>query len=108
MKNLEMLATDYFFRSSLPSELESLSPHPRIDDVYGIDVGEVHTLGERIYIKGNGVVSVELRHAEIMDQSEAITQSFPFDFEFVLELNSQKEFEIIKVKPKFDLSSYNS
>ena len=65
---LEQLITNYFHQD-LPSELDSLSTHTRPDEVSDIDIDEINISSKSIFIKGNGVVSVEMQFGSDSDQN---------------------------------------
>lgn len=108
--DIETLITNYIYSDS-PSELDELSTHTRLAEVFDIDIDEIKISGENIFVKGDGVVSVELQFGSDGDQEKGdgfkSYDNFPFDFEITLAYNSKKELEIIKVD-KFDVdtSSY--
>ena len=80
---LEQLITNYFHQD-LPSELDSLSTHTRPDEVSDIDIDEINISSKSIFIKGNGVVSVEMQFGSDSDQNNddgfKINDNFPFYF----------------------------
>jgi Holliday junction resolvase len=108
--DFEILITNYI-HSDLPSELDELSTHTRPDEVFDIDIDEINISGENIFVKGDGVVSVELQFGSDGDQNKGdgfkTFDKFPFEFEMTLAYNSKRELEIIEVD-KFDVdtSSY--
>lgn len=110
IEDIETLISNYI-HNDLPSDLDELSSHTRPDEVFDIDIDEINISGENIFVKGDGVVSVELQFGSDGDQDKGdgfkSYDNFPFDFEITLAYNSKKELEIIEVD-KFDVdtSSY--
>ena len=107
---LEQLITNYFHQD-LPSELDSLSTHTRPDEVSDIDIDEINISSKSIFIKGNGVVSVEMQFGSDSDQNNddgfKINDNFPFDFALTLGYNDENKLEIVDVqKVEIDTSSY--
>lgn len=110
IEDIETLISNYI-HNDLPSELDELSSHTRPDEVFDIDIDEINISGENIFVKGDGVVSVELQFGSDGDQDKGdgfkSYDNFPFDFEITLAYNSKKELEIIEVdKFEVDTSSY--
>ena len=110
IEDIETLISNYI-HNDLPSELDELSSHTRPDEVFDIDIDEINISGENIFVKGDGVVSVELQFGTDGDQDKGdgfkSYDNFPFDFEITLAYNSKKELEIIEVdKFEVDTSSY--
>ena len=110
IEDLKMLMNKYIHRD-LPSKLDVLSIHTKPNEVYDIDIDEINMAGKNIFVKGNGVVSVELQFDSDVNQLKGdghkSYDKFPFDFEVTLGYNSDRELEIIEVE-KFDIetSSY--
>ncbi|MFN8298324.1 MAG: hypothetical protein U0T75_04395 [Chitinophagales bacterium] len=110
IEDIDTLITNYI-HYELPTELDALSTHTRPDEVFDIDIDEINISGENIFVKGDGVVSVELQFGSDVDQDKGdgfkSYDNFPFDFEITLAYNSKKELEIVEVD-KFDIdtSSY--
>lgn len=96
--------------NDFPSELDKLSSHARVDEVLDIDIDEITISGENIFVKGDGVVGVELQFGSDGDNNRGdgfkTFDKFPFVFEFTLAYNLKK-LEIIR-EDKFyvDTSSY--
>jgi len=110
IENLEMLINEYF-HSEFPSELDVLSTHTRPDEFSDIEIDEINIADENIFVKGNGVVSVELQFGSDGDQSKGdgflSYDKFPFSYEVTLAYNSDRELKIIEVeKFEIDTSSY--
>lgn len=110
IEELEVLLTHYIL-NDLPSELDELSSHTRLGEIYDIDIDEINISGENIFVKGDGVVSVELQFGSDSDQDKGdghkTYDNFPFDFEITLGYNSRKELEITEIdKFEVDTSSY--
>lgn len=110
IEDIEILITNYI-HTDLPSELDELSTHTRPDEVYDVDIDEINISGENIFVKGDGVIGVELQFGSDGDQDKGNGfknyDKFPFDFEITLAYNSKKELEIIDVdKLDIDTSSY--
>ena len=104
-------ATGHYFHQDLPSELDSLSTHTRPDEVSDIDIDEINISSKSIFIKGNGVVSVEMQFGSDSDQNNddgfKINDNFPFDFALTLGYNDENKLEIVDVqKVEIDTSSY--
>jgi hypothetical protein len=94
-----------------PSELDELSTHTRLEEVTAVDIDEISIDGKTIFVKGDGVVNVELQFGSDGDQNRGDGHkgydSFTFEFEITLEYNDDKELEIIEVdKLEVDTSSY--
>ena len=94
-----------------PDELDELSTHTRPDEITGIDIDEIKISGTAIFVKGNGIISVELQFGSDGDQKKGdglkSYDNFPFEFEITLEYNGKKELEITEVdKLEVDTSSY--
>jgi len=111
IEDLEILISDYIHSAALPPELDELSTHTRPDEIFDIDIDEINISGKNIFVKGDGVISVELQFGSDGDQDRGdgykTFDNFPFDFEVTLAYNSKKELEIIDLE-KFDVdtSSY--
>ena len=107
---IEQLISNYI-HNDLPSELDELSSHTRPDEITDVDIDEIRISGDAIFIKGDGVVSVELQFGSDGDQDKGdglkTYDNFPFEFAMTLEYNNNKELEIVEVnKLVIDTSSY--
>jgi hypothetical protein len=109
IENFEILISNYI-HNDLPSKLDALSSHTRPDEVFDIDIDEINISGENIFVKGDGVVGVELQFGSDSDQDndDGLTSydNFPFDFEITLAYDSKKKLEIIEIKFDVDTSAY--
>lgn len=107
IEDIKTLISNYI-HYDLPSELDELSAHTRPDEVIDIDIDEINISGENIFVKGDGVVSVELQFGPDGDQDKGggfkSYDKFPFDFEITLAYNSERELEIVDVD-KFDIDT---
>jgi Holliday junction resolvase len=108
--DIDQLISDYIHNDS-HSVIDILSSHSKIDEVIDVDVDEITFSGNLIFIKGDGVVSVELQFGSDGDlkkgEGSKSFDSFPFDFEMSLKYNDAKKLEIFEVsKFKVDTSSY--
>ncbi len=98
---------------NFPDELDELSSHTTIEEISDIDIDEINIGGKTIFVKGDGVVSVELQYGSDSDQDigegHKTNDSFPFDFELTLEYDNNNKLKIMEVnKLKVDTSSYYS
>ena len=107
IEDVEILITNYI-HNDLPSDLDELSSHTRPDEVFDIDIDEINISGENIFVKGDGVVSIELQFGSDGDQDKGdglkLYDNFPFDFEITLAYNSKRKLEIIEVD-RFDVDT---
>ena len=105
--DFETLITSYL-HNELPSELDELSTHTKLLEVFDIDIDDITISGENIFVKGGGVVSIELNFGSDGDQNRGdgfkTFDKFPFDFEIILAYKSRKELEIMVVN-KFDVDT---
>lgn len=110
INGIEQLISNYV-HNELPDELDELSSNTIPDEVADIDIDEITVSGNSIFVKGGGVVTVELQFGSEKDNNEGFKtyDNFPFDFDMTLEYNSNNKLEIKKVnKFKIDTSSYYS
>lgn len=101
VKNLETIISRYMF-NHLPSELDALSTHTSIDEVEDISISEIIVDDDEMFVKGTGVVSIELQFGSDGDQDRGDglkgRDNFPFTFEATLRLEDQmtaKEIDIV-------------
>lgn len=95
-----------------PSELDELSTHTRLEEVTDIDIDEIYIDGKNIFVKGDGVVNVELQFGSDSDQNSGEGSknhdSFPFDFQVTLEYDAVNKLRIAEVDSlAIDVSAYD-
>jgi Holliday junction resolvase len=110
IENIEKLLFDYVL-SNLPDELDELSTHTRIEEISDVDIDEIELSENLIFVKGSGVISVELQFGSDGDRDRDFGfknfDNFPFVFELTLEYKREK-LQIVEVgKFKVDTSSYD-
>ncbi|MGA7742252.1 MAG: hypothetical protein WBP56_06650 [Polyangia bacterium] len=106
VEGLEDELRDYLL-NDLPSDLDSLSTHTRIEAVSHLFISSVHLRHDSSEIHGNALVEVELQYGSDgdvdRDRGDVSGDSFPFDF--IVELD--KELSITRVdKLEIDTSSF--
>ena len=107
---IESLLTEELI-ADLPSDLDELSTHTRIEEVGDIDIDEITITGENILVSGDGVVSVELQygsdHDQVKGDGQTLNDSFPFEFEITLKYNDKGKLVIDEVdRLEVDTSSF--
>ena len=95
-----------------PSKLDQLSTHTRLEDVTDVDIDEISIDGSSIYVKGDGVVNVQLQYGSDGDQKSGdgskSYDSFPFDFEIKLEPDAEHRLRITaRDSLEIDTSAYD-
>jgi very-short-patch-repair endonuclease len=110
IEGIEHLLTEEMI-TNLPSELDELSTHTRIEEVTDIDIDEIEIRGANIFVAGDGVVSVELQYGSDNEQTtgdgQIMDDSFPFEFELTLKYNEKNKLQIDEVdKLDVDTSSF--
>lgn len=110
INNIEQLLTQLMLEE-LPDELDQLSTHTMLDEVSDIDIDEILIDGKSIFVKGNGVVNIELQMGSNIDQRKGdgfkSSDNYPFDFDLTLEYNDTHVLQIIEVdKLEIDTSSF--
>jgi len=108
--NIDELLSSYFIEE-FPEELNELSTHTMMDEISDIDIDEIRIDGKSIFIKGDGVVSVELQYGSDSDQTSGdgneTSDNFPFEFELTLEYDKNHKLKITDVdKLIVDTSSF--
>lgn len=90
---IEEIFTNYLI-DDLPSELDSLSTHTRLDEVLNVEIDKIDIENNLINIIGSGVVSVNLQYGSDYDQDTDIGNNFndryPFTFNVTLKVNNSK------------------
>ncbi|WP_339811900.1 hypothetical protein, partial [Zunongwangia profunda] len=108
--DFEQILWDYL-TFNLPDELNILSTHSRIEEIFEIDLDEIEIKDKSIYVKGDGILSVELQYGSDGDQIRGdglkMTDTYPFGFELTLEYDSDRKLKIIEVdKLEVDTNSF--
>lgn len=108
--DIEELLTENMIED-FPRELDELSTHTRLVEITDVEIDEISIDGTSIFVSGDGVVSVELQFGSDGDQHSGngfkYEDSFPFDFEIILEYDAEHKLKIVDVdKLKIDTSSY--
>ncbi|MCF8416944.1 MAG: hypothetical protein K9G40_11925 [Crocinitomicaceae bacterium] len=94
IENLENLFFEYFLHD-IPSELDELSTHTSIEEVFDLTINSLHvnTKGE-ITIQGYGAIEVQLQYGSNKDQDSGdghiTSTSFPMTFDIVIILSNGK------------------
>jgi Holliday junction resolvase len=113
VSNIEDLLFQYVI-DNMPHELDELSTHPRVEQIDNVEIDEIKVNPNgAILVKGNGVVSMELQFGSDADLNNdfghKVNDSFPFQFDVVLEFDDDKGFVFSQMKEpevKVDTSSY--
>ncbi len=108
--DIEQLLFAYFI-DEFPDELISLSTHTRLEEIKDIDIDEISIDGKSIFIKGDGVVEIELQYGSDGDQGRGDGHknydNYPFNFTMTLEYDSNLELKITNVDElEVDTSSF--
>lgn len=72
-----------FFMIDLPSDLDVLSTHTRIDEVHGVDIIGISIQSGNLHVICNGMVNVTLQYGSDADMEYGdgpMSMSFPFKF----------------------------
>lgn len=97
---IEELLFDHFM-DDFPDKLDLLSTHTKLEAITDVDIDEMSIDGETIYIKGDGVVEVELQYGSEGDQDREDGHknydNYPFTFAITLEYNNKRELQITDV-----------
>ena len=86
---IEAVLYDYFILD-FPSDLDALSTHTRVDDVYSVSIKEVVIQGGDLVINCSGMIGVTLQYGSDTEQEpeEApMKMSFPFKFKGTIRYN---------------------
>ena len=72
-----------FFILDIPSDLDALSTHTRVDDVHSVSIKEVIIQGGDLIITCSGMIGVSLQFGSDSEQeSDDIPMKMPFPFKF--------------------------
>lgn len=108
--NIETLLL-IIMQEHFPDELDELSTHTRLDEITEVEIDEISFEDNSIFIKGEGVVSVEIQMGSDGDQDRddglMSSDSFSFIFEVSMAYNENKKLTITSLdKLEIDTSSY--
>lgn len=99
--DIEQLLFDYF-STNFPDELDSLSTHTILENITDIDIDEISINRESIFVKGNGVVEIELQYGSDGDQCRGDGyknhDNYPFKFAITLEYDEKYKLKIKDVE----------
>lgn len=107
---IEQILFDYFL-DEFPDDLIELSTHTRLEEITDIDIDEIIIEGKEIFIKGDGVVEIELQYGSDGDQAIgdgfSTYDNYPFTFEMTLEYDDNNKLKIANVDElEVDTSSF--
>lgn len=92
---IEEIFTEHFIYD-LPSELDSLSTHTRINEVSSIEIDNIEIYNNIINISGFGAVSVNLQYGSGSDSDQdndiggSFNDRYPFTFDVNLKIHNNK------------------
>lgn len=97
--------------NNIPDELDQLSTHTVLDEIFNIDIDEITISEDSIFVKGDGTISVNLDYGsdsdDLIADGYATCDSYPFTFTTKLNFNSaSKSFEIEDTDIDVDTSSF--
>lgn len=79
-----------YFTHELPSDLDALSTHTRVENVHSVTISEVKIQNGELLIYCTGMVSVTLQFGSDFDQEpgdEPMNMDFPFKFKGTIDYN---------------------
>lgn len=88
---IETVLSD-FFTTNVPSDLDILSTHTRIDEVHDVNINAISIQQGNFYITCNGMVDVSLQYGSDSEQEiedEPMRISFPFKFKGTIGYNGK-------------------
>lgn len=114
-KNKELqidgIETELFnsFIDDMPDDLDILSTHTSIEEIVDVDIDEINISDKFIFVKGDGVVNIQLQFGSDGDQDRddgfKMYDSYPFDFEIIMKY--ENGFKIIEINSlNIDTSSF--
>lgn len=97
------------FIEDVPNELDALSTHISIEEIIDVDIDEINISDKFIFVKGDGVVNIQLQFGSNGDQDRddgfKTYDSYPFDFDITMEYNDG--FKITEINSlNIDTSSF--
>ncbi|WP_308132009.1 hypothetical protein [uncultured Flavobacterium sp.] len=110
---IENIESELFncFIEDIPDEVDMLSTHTFIEEITDVDIDEIIIDNQYLFIKGDGVVSIQLQYGSDGDQKRdngyKMYDNFPFDFDVTMEYIKNQGFKIIEVNDiSVDISSF--
>ena len=91
-----------FLSNNLPDELDRLSTHTRVDDVYDVEIQSISVKDEVIKLEGNATLVVELSYGSDKEAYEDVEHEC-FEFVFRVAISENK---IIRNYFKFDVEHF--
>ena len=105
IENIEMIIEQDMQIEGIPSELDVLSTHTFIDEIFDLTYSTIEIVPDNIKVTGDAMVSVDVQYGSYSDNSDSIgsfTHSFPFSF--TLELSGS--LEVLDSSYVYDTDSY--
>ena len=101
---LQEIICEDLSNDGIPSDLDILSTHTRIEDISDIEVENLEIRDKKIFLEGNGIIEVSLQFGSDSESQEddMFCSSFPFEFKVTLDIN----FSVIESEYYFDTDSY--
>lgn len=101
------LAFHKYLNNNIPSEIDTLATHARIDDVSDIEVESVYVKKETIALSGSGFIGAELQHGSDSDADRDDGLQFSMTFPFTFDLTLNRDLDIEEVEElSVDTSSF--
>jgi REase_AHJR-like len=100
-----------YFMKKIPAELIQLSTYARVKKILSTNIDTISVAKQGVLVIGEGVISVDLEFRSDAEQNvynKHLYEHFLFDFELLMNYNSQHLLEISEVrKMKVDTSVYD-
>ena len=99
------LLNDYIIAEEIPNELDRLSTHTMVEEVY-VETLVTALIQDSLEFKGNAIISGSLQFGSESDQknNDGLIEGFSFPMEFTVELD--KDLNIIHLDYEIDTSDY--
>lgn len=90
-EDIEAVLFEYF-TMNLPSELDTLSTHTRIDELHRVKITEICIRDGVLQITCKGMIGVTLQYGSYFDQegNESMYMSYPFKFKGIISYDGKK------------------